>query len=146
MTVWQQTLPEADDAVAPVVLVVEDEVLVRLSAAQHLRQSGCEVLEAMNAEEALRLLETVDVDVAFSDVTMPGTIDGLALVDWLHKHRPHVGTIVTSGAQQPAAGYGMFLSKPYRLIDLDFCLAKVLQRQTARPVRLRLAPQTLCAD
>lgn len=134
---WQQTLSASNDAAAAVVLVVEDEVLVRLAAAQHLRRAGYEVLEASNADEALRLLATVDVDVVFSDITMPGSMDGLGLVDWVRRHRHQVATIVTSGALQPAAGYGMFLSKPYRLIDLDFCLANVLER---------FEPQQLCAD
>jgi hypothetical protein len=108
MTAWPQTLIEADEAVAPVVLIVEDEVLVRLAASRHLRRTGYDVLEASNAAEALCLLDKVDVDVVFCDVVMPGRMDG-----------------------QPAAGYGMFLSKPYRLIDLDFCLVNVLQKLCA---------------
>jgi len=126
MIVRQSSLPESDAAPAPVVLVVEDEVLVRASAATHLRQVGYEVLEAINADEALRLLQRVEVDVVFADIAMPGNIDGLGLTQWLRAHKPHIKTIVTSGLQQPSGGFGMFLSKPYRLVDLDFCIAKVL--------------------
>jgi CheY-like chemotaxis protein len=130
MTVWPQTLCTADD-VAPVVLVVEDEVLVRLAAAQHLRDTGYEVMEARNADEALRLLANADVDVVFSDITMPGIRDGLQLVDWLREHRPGVGTVLT-GKLHPEGRYGQFLGKPYRLADLDLCLVEILQRRRAK--------------
>jgi two-component system, response regulator PdtaR len=118
--------PDSGAATAPVILVVEDEVLVRAAAADHLRRAGYAVLEASNADEALRLLQKMSIDVLFSDIAMPGSMDGLGLIGWLRSHRPHVKTIVTSGSQQPTAGFGMFLSKPYRLVDLDFCIAKVL--------------------
>lgn len=126
MTIRQQSLPAVGVAPAPVVLVVEDEVLVRASAANHLRRLGYEVLEAIDADEALRLLHKVDVDVVFADIAMSGSIDGLGLIRWLRRTKPHIKTIVTSAGQQPSAGFGMFLSKPYRLIDVDFCIAKVL--------------------
>jgi CheY-like chemotaxis protein len=120
------SLPASDATPAAVVLVVEDDVLLRESAVTHLRQMGYEVLESINADDALRLLQKVKVDVVFADVALPGSMDGLGLMQWLRAHKPHIKTIVTSGLQQPSAGFGMFLSKPYRLVDLDFCIAKVL--------------------
>src|SRR3954469_3859229 len=61
-----------------VILLVEDEVLVRMVAADVLEDAGFTVLESTNAEEALRLLETrPDVQVLFTDVNMPGALDGL---------------------------------------------------------------------
>ncbi|MBV8187554.1 MAG: response regulator [Alphaproteobacteria bacterium] len=126
MTVRQNTLQESGAVTAPVILVVEDEVLMRAAAADHLRQAGYDVMEAGNADEALRLLQKVEIDVVLSDIAMPGSLDGLGLIRWLRRHKPQVKTIVTSGSEQPTAGYGMFLSKPYRLVDLDFCVAKVL--------------------
>ena len=119
------------DAAAPVILVVEDEVLLRLAAAQHLREAGCEVLEARTADEALRLLEQADVDVVFSDITTPGSMDGLQLADWLREHRPEVGTVLTSGKLHPDGRFRYFLGKPYRLADLDLCLAGVLHERSA---------------
>jgi CheY-like chemotaxis protein len=119
------------DAAAPVVLVVEDEVLLRLAAAQHLRQAGYEVLEARNADEAMRLLEKADVDAVFSDITAPGNMDGLQLADWLREHRPEVGTVLTSGKLHPDGRCRFFLGKPYRLAELDLCLGEVLQQRSA---------------
>ena len=127
MTARLNSLPDWGAAPIPVVLVVEDEVLVRAAAAHHLRQTGYEVLEAINADEALGLLQKVDVDVVLADIVMPGSMDGLGLIQWLRKHKPHTRTIVTSGSQQPSSGFGMFLSKPYRLIDLDFCVGQALR-------------------
>ena len=120
-----------DDAAAPVILVVEDEVLVRLAVTQHLRQAGYEVLEARNADEALRLLAKADVDAVFSDIATPGSMDGLQLADWLREHRPEVGTVLTSGKLHPDGRYRYFLGKPYRLADLDLCLARVLHERCA---------------
>ena len=131
MTARHQFLCIAD-ADAPVVLVVEDEVLVRLASAQHLRDAGYEVMEARNAHEALRLLANADVDVVFCDITMPGTMDGLQLVDWLHERRPGVGTVLTSAKLEPGARYGLLLGKPYRLADLDRCLVELLHLRRAR--------------
>jgi CheY-like chemotaxis protein len=136
MTAWSRTLCNAD-ADAPLILVVEDEVLVRLAVAQHLRQAGYQVLEARNADEALRLLKKADVDAVFSDIAMPGSIDGLQLADWLRAHRPEVGTVLTSGKLQPDGRYEFFLGKPYRLADLDLCLAEMLHERSAE----HLAPK-----
>ena len=68
-----------------VILLVEDEVLVRMVAADVLEDAGFTVLESTNAEEALRLLETrSDVQVLFTDVNMPGALDGLGLAQTVH--------------------------------------------------------------
>jgi CheY-like chemotaxis protein len=124
MTSRENSLPASAVASIPVVLVVEDEDLVRAAAADHLRQVGYEVLEAIDADDALRLLQKVDVDVVLADIALPGSMDGLGLIQWLRKNQPHIRTVVTSALQQPSAGFGMFLSKPYRLIDLDFCIGR----------------------
>ena len=145
MTARQQILWIAD-ADAPVVLVVEDEVLVRLATARHLRDAGYTVMEARNADEALRLLANADVDVVFSDITMPGTMDGLQLVDWLHEHRPGVGTVLTCAMRRPEAYHGLFLGKPYRLADLDRCLVEMLQAHRAEHVLPRRQLAALPAD
>ena len=72
-----------------VILLVEDEVLVRMVAADVLEDAGFTVLESTNAEEALRLLETrPDVQVLFTDVNMPGALDGLGLAQTVHNDRP----------------------------------------------------------
>jgi DNA-binding NtrC family response regulator len=71
------------------ILLVEDEVLVRVPIAQYLRDCGYRVIEAVNAEEAMTVLlheETV-VDIVFSDIEMPGVVDGFGLAKWIREHR-----------------------------------------------------------
>ena len=78
-------MPQEQSSAAPVVLVVENDVLLRLVTASNLRDAGFEVIEAVNAAEALRILARVPVDVLFSDIDMPGNMDGLALAQWVRQ-------------------------------------------------------------
>ncbi|HEX2224313.1 MAG TPA: response regulator, partial [Thermoanaerobaculia bacterium] len=96
-----QPMPSAEPP--PTVLVVEDEVLIRLAVAQYLRDCGWVVLEAGDAEEALTILQAADVrvDLVFTDVQMPRALDGFGLARWIRAHRPEVRVLLTSGA--PAA-------------------------------------------
>jgi CheY-like chemotaxis protein len=114
-------------ATACVVLLVENEVLERVPKAVHLRSAGFDVIEAADGEEARRGLDSVAVNVVFADLAMPDQSNGLAFLRWLRKHHPATKAIVTSDteANMPVEGYGMFLSKPYRLADLEYCLQKV---------------------
>ena len=78
------------------ILVVEDDVLVRMPIAQYLRDCGYRVIEAVNADEAMAVLshqETV-VDVVFSDIEMPGSVDGFGLAKWIRKHRPGLDVVL----------------------------------------------------
>jgi CheY-like chemotaxis protein len=106
------------EVLAKRVLVVEDEALLLITIADDLRAAGFVVLEAGNADAALRLLEsTGSIDVLFTDVDMPGTLDGLALAVAVHDRWPAARIIVTSGhvslkdSDLPAGG--RFVSKPY---------------------------------
>ncbi len=100
-----------------VVLIVEDEPLVRLTGADVLAEGGFEVLEAGSAGEALRILEaTPEVRVVFSDVEMPGSLDGLGLARCICQRWPGIGIILTSGNRIRAETIpreGRFLAKPY---------------------------------
>ncbi|MGH6835271.1 MAG: response regulator [Methylocella sp.] len=100
-----------------VVLIVEDEVLVRLSGADLLAEAGFEVLAAANADEALRILEaTPAVRVVFSDIEMPGSLDGLGLARHICQRWPRIGIVLTSGHRIQAdtiPRQGRFLPKPY---------------------------------
>jgi CheY-like chemotaxis protein len=100
-----------------VVLIVEDEPLVRLTGADLLAGAGFEVLEAGNADEALRILEaTPDVRVVFSDVEMPGSLDGLALARRICRRWPSIGIVLTSGhriREETIPREGRFVAKPY---------------------------------
>ena len=105
--------------VKPVVLIVEDEVLVRLGAAMMLQDAGFDTLEADTAEDALRLMEKHDdVCVLFSDIQLPGGgMDGLHLARAVHDRWPDVGLLLTSGGlnirREQIPDEGTFLPKPY---------------------------------
>ena len=100
-----------------VVLIVEDEPLVRLTGADLLADAGFEVLEAGNADEALRILEaTQEVRVVFSDVEMPGSLDGVGLAHNICRRWPSIGIVLTSGhriREETIPGDGRFVAKPY---------------------------------
>jgi CheY-like chemotaxis protein len=102
------------------VLVVEDEVLVRLALAEHLRDCGYRVLEAANAFEAIQILtEDIRVDVLLSDVQMPGDMNGFGLAKWTRQHRPTARIVMTSGHEQAAheasdlCAEEPFIKRPY---------------------------------
>jgi two-component system, response regulator PdtaR len=103
----------------PTMLLVEDEVLIRLLIAEELRETGIHVLEASNAGEALVVLQSsLPVHLLFTDVHMPGPMDGLALTRLVRARYPHIKLMVTS-SQQPQ-GYAreaadVFIRKPYDL-------------------------------
>ncbi|MGO8074686.1 response regulator [Rhizobium leguminosarum] len=82
-----------------VVLVVEDSTLIRMSAFDLVFSAGYEALEACDADEAIRILEARnDIDLVFTDVQMPGTMDGIKLSHYIRDRWPPVRLIVASGA------------------------------------------------
>lgn len=100
------------------VLVVEDEALIRIEAADALADYGIMAWEAGDAEEALVALEQHPrIGLIFTDVNMPGEMNGLDLAHEVSKVRPDVRLIVTSGAQtissEELPERGTFLAKPY---------------------------------
>jgi DNA-binding NtrC family response regulator len=83
-------------AIQETILVVEDDVLVRMPIAQYLRDCGYKVIEAVSADEAMAVLldqETI-VDVVFSDIEMPGSLDGFGLAKWIREHRPGLDVVL----------------------------------------------------
>ncbi|CAN5185741.1 hypothetical protein BH10PSE3_BH10PSE3_17660 [soil metagenome] len=101
----------------PLILVVEDEPLVRLITSEILIDAGFQVIEAAHAEQALAILEQAPVALVLTDVDMPGELDGLALRGVLRERAPGLPVIVTSGgvrlgALQPHLG-GPFIAKPF---------------------------------
>lgn len=100
------------------VLVVEDEAIIRFAISDDIREGGFDVLEAANADEALQLLACdAEIGVLFTDVDMPGSMDGLDLSEAVHARWPAVRVIVTSGKQVPLRGVlptdSRFMPKPY---------------------------------
>lgn len=103
----------------PVVLVVEDEPLIRMLASDIMEDGGFEVVEAATARAALTILEKRGGDVAalFTDVDMPGDMNGLELAGIVYHRWPHVALLVTSGVVRVSGslpGGGVFLEKPYK--------------------------------
>ena len=122
-------MPQEQSSAAPVVLVVENDVLLRLVTASNLRDAGFEVIEAANSAEAIRILDRIPVDVLFSDIDMPGKMDGLALAQWVHQRQVDTTIILTSGGGRPlgdAKEYATFLPKPYAVTDVERLLRIVL--------------------
>lgn len=80
------------------VLVVEDEPLLRLMALDLVEEAGFEAVEARNADEAIRVLEArTDIHIVFTDVDMPGSMDGLKLAAAIRDRWPPIEIIITSG-------------------------------------------------
>jgi CheY-like chemotaxis protein len=130
MSPAEDLMDEADSAAQPVVLLVEDEVLIRLATADHLRRCGFKVVEAGTATEAQDLiLAGLKVDLVFSDITMPGGLDGLGLVKWLEQSAADVPVLLASGvpraldrAKQSHPNVQAISAKPY---DADEVVAQI---------------------
>ena len=119
-------------SVAAIVLIVEDELLVREDAAQMLEAAGYTTLQARDAEEAIAILEQRDdIRVVFTDVQMPGSMDGLRLAEVVRNRWPPVELIVTSGQPAPKLdrlpARAKFLPKPYSDTGLIAALAPMLE-------------------
>lgn len=111
--------PCAVPASRTVVLIVEDEILIRMLLAEALRQADYEVVEAANGEEALSVLHaSPDPDVLITDVRMPGAVDGFELAAYVRRSKPRLKVIITSGHAGPDGAIHLadaFLPKPYQL-------------------------------
>jgi CheY-like chemotaxis protein len=100
------------------VLVVEDEPLLLMAAVDLVEDAGFEALEAKNAAEAVSILETVpQIRILFTDIDMPGTMDGVMLAAVVRDRWPPIEIIIVSGMKSPAAHElperGVFFAKPY---------------------------------
>ena len=117
----------------PVVLIVEDEFLLRMDAVDMIAGAGFEVVEAADADKAIEILEARrDITVVFTDIQMPGSMDGLKLARAIRSRWPPIEIIATSGhahvgeADLPEGG--RFLRKPYS----PFQVAGMLRELTGR--------------
>ena len=104
------------------ILFVEDEALTRMDMAEFLRECGYRVHEAANAEEAQEALQSkFAIDLVFTDINLPGGMNGLELVDWTLSNRPGVKVLVTTGRalgrDVPPIAEAL-LAKPYTGRDL----------------------------
>jgi CheY-like chemotaxis protein len=115
---------------APVILVVDDEMIIRWGAVKMAEDAGFEVLEAANADEAIEILESRDdIRVVFTDIHMPGSMDGLKLANAVRDRWPPIEIIVTSGRERPTEEdlpeRGRFLPKPYSSASISATLREL---------------------
>jgi CheY-like chemotaxis protein len=130
------TLPRAElSAVRKVVLVVDDEILIRMVVSEYLREEGYHVIEAGSADEALDYLRTANpVDLVFSDVKMPGSMEGVELAQRLKGLYPDLPVILASGHLLPGdAGDTPLFSKPYVLADVAAKVSALIGGTDERP-------------
>ena len=129
-------LPDPEDR-APTILLVEDEVLIRMAASDYLQECGFKVLEASSAAEAIAMIQGSEtpIDVVFSDIRMPGEMDGFGLAEWIREHRAGLSVLLTSGdAKTAEVAKGLcekleIVSKPY---DYRLAAARIRQLISAK--------------
>lgn len=121
-------------APADTILVVDDEVLVRMVVAEHLRDCGYRVIEAGDGEEAIAVLQADDrIDIVFSDIQMPNR-NGFELAQWVRRERPGVRILLTSGGIKSAeiahdlCESGPLIEKPYDLAHIVSRIRALLGR------------------
>lgn len=103
----------------PVLLIVEDEPLLRMMAVDLAEEAGFEVVEAANATVAVAILERrSDIRLVFTDIDMPGGMDGMRLAACIRDRWPPIEIILTSGQARPSPSEmperSVFFPKPYR--------------------------------
>lgn len=122
-----------DTAIRPLVLVVEDDEVTRMDAVVMIRDAGFDVIEAATADQAITILETrLNIAVVFTDIEMPGSLDGMRLAHAIRNRWPPIKVVATSGHFDM---HGIELPKDVRFLPKPYVLAAVtrtLQDITAR--------------
>jgi CheY-like chemotaxis protein len=118
------------------VLIVEDEALIRMIAADIVADAGFAVVEAWNPDEAVRILESrTDIQAVFTDINMPGSMDGLALAHAIRGRWPPIHLIVTSGLNIPneekLPANARFIPKPYDAEQVTAALNELFSSTSA---------------
>ena len=130
----------------PIVLVVEDEMVLRMRAVDIVQDAGFVPIEAINADEALQILESRDdISLLFTDIQMPGSMDGLKLAHAVHARWPHIKIILVSGqiavtdADKPDDS--RFFPKPLEIPQMILELQAMIGKGT-----LKIMPSLIAAD
>jgi DNA-binding NtrC family response regulator len=113
-----------------IVLVVEDDSLLRILAVDVVEEAGFEAIEAVNADHAVLILESrTDIRIVFTDIDMPGSIDGMKLAIAIRGRWPPIEVIVTSGhysvRQDELPARSVFFPKPYNPADIIATLQRM---------------------
>lgn len=116
---------------SPVVLVVEDEPLVREIAVEALEYEGFTVIEASTADHAATILQERDnISAIFTDISLPGTLNGIDLARVANTSHPEAAVIVASGrlpdASSEDAPNALFILKPYRMIQVAQLIGEMI--------------------
>ncbi|MDB5739581.1 MAG: histidine kinase [Alphaproteobacteria bacterium] len=143
---WDKQMGRADDMPIPdpgepkpTVLIVDDESLIRMSLSDFLQECGFQVIEASTAASAVQILQQgeVKIDFVFSDIRMPGEMDGLGLSRWVKAHRPGLPIVLASAdtskvqiAKELCADEPFF-NKPYAMELVAAHIRQVLQTRKA---------------
>jgi CheY-like chemotaxis protein len=114
----------------PVVLVVEDESFLRMNAVEMIEAAGFIALAAANADEAIQILENRDdIRVVFTDIQMPGSMDGLKLAQAVRGRWPPIEIVATSGrvmlGEDDLPARGRFVPKPYSAAQIAQTLSEL---------------------
>ncbi|MGH6829478.1 MAG: response regulator [Rhizomicrobium sp.] len=126
------------------VLIVEDELLIRLALSEYLADCGFHILEAASAAEAMDIMERQKVELVFTDVRMPGDMDGVELARWVTKYWPGIPVMLTSGEmggikameELCQASHVSAFTKPYRYGEVERKMREAIaasQRRAAEP-------------
>jgi two-component sensor histidine kinase/CheY-like chemotaxis protein len=133
-------------ASVPVVLIVEDELVLRMRAVDVVEDAGFVAIEAVGADEAMQVLESRDdIALLFTDIQMPGSMDGLKLAHAVHARWPHIKIILVSGkvavtdADKPADS--RFFPKPFEIQQMVLELQQMIGKGV-----LKVMPSLIAAD
>ncbi len=123
-------------------LVVDDDAFIRMDAAAILEDAGFETFEAAHADAAVRVLHECHrhLTLLFTDVQMPGTLDGFALARYVSEHWPHISIVVASGQARPSPGElpegAHFIAKPFSVqIVHDHLKSMIPDERKPKPLR-----------
>jgi CheY-like chemotaxis protein len=105
-----------------IILVVEDDVLIRMPIASYLRDCGYRVIEAADGDEALAVLAQaeINVEILLTDAEMPGVLDGFGLLKWVRENRPDIRAILAGTPSRAVSAAGglceetPWVVKPYQ--------------------------------
>lgn len=132
MTGGSEPSAHQDSAFQRVILLLEDNFWTRYTAAEFLRGMGYRVIEGKDADEGVSVLSAGSrIDAVFSDIRMPGSLDGIAFARWVAERHPHIPVLLTSASPPANAALqrGMlqrFIPKPYYLFDVERELRSLL--------------------
>src|SRR5256885_8916832 len=134
-----------DSIAVPKVLVVEDEMMLRMRAVDIVQDAGFIPIEAVNADEALAILESrSDIELLFTDIQMPGSMDGLKLAHAVHERWPSIKIILVSGkltltdAEKPACS--RFFGKPLEVKQMIAEMQEMIGKGSLSIIQADISP------